>query len=73
MSYYKDYIQGLCPELESWQVNQICGELDSRDDSQNKLKEEFEEYKSAIEAYIGSSKVASALDEYRWNQEQKTT
>lgn len=86
MSYYQDYIQGLCSDSPEWVVNQICGELDSRDEQIAKEKRNteverisgqavvsmFEEYKAAIVAYIGSSRVASALDEYRWNQEQKT-
>lgn len=33
MSYYFDYIEGLCHEsTESWAIVQICEELDRRDD-----------------------------------------
>lgn len=41
MSYYKQYIEGLCPELKSWQVTQICGELDKRDAEIEDLKTEI--------------------------------
>ena len=87
MSYYKEYIQGLCYDSPEWVIDQICGELDSRDEkiAQEKRNAEverlsgqavigmLEEYKAAVVAYIGSSRVATALDEYRWKQEQEIT
>lgn len=65
MSYYKDYIKGLCPECQDWVVTQICGALDTRDDEATKLKKELEEFKSAMNFYIGSSRVFEALEQYR--------
>lgn len=61
MSYHKEYISGLCPESDSWVVNQICGELDSRD----KQIEELKEIKAAVEFYFGRSRCFEAVEQYR--------
>jgi hypothetical protein len=42
VSYYKDYIESVCPELKSWQVKQICVEMDSRDAKLIKEREKLE-------------------------------
>jgi uncharacterized radical SAM superfamily Fe-S cluster-containing enzyme len=64
MSYYKDYIKGLCPECEDWVVAQICGELNTRDAENAKLKKELEEFKSAMNFYFGPSEVFERWQNY---------
>jgi peptidoglycan hydrolase CwlO-like protein len=51
MSYYKEYIKGLCPECEDWVITQICGELDSRDEEIKELKKEIDYLDSRIKAF----------------------
>jgi hypothetical protein len=51
MSYYKEYIKGLCPECEDWVITQICGELDSRDDEIEELKRHIQYLVQKLEEF----------------------
>ena len=82
MSYYTDYIQELCPYSEEWVVEQICGEIDRRDndlayEKRNAEVERlsgqaviamFEEYKNAMEWGMGSGWTERILKQYRENK-----
>lgn len=79
MSYYKQHIQGLCPELQEWQVDMICDMLDTRDKetaaekrntevekiSGSAVLKQFFCYQQAMECYFGQSRCFEALEQYR--------
>jgi hypothetical protein len=59
MNDYYEYIEGLCSEhCESWAIQQICDELNKRDN-------QLAEFKAAMENYMGRSRVFEALEQYR--------